>query len=186
MPEVQPSAVLDANVLANIHVCDLLLRLAEEPALYAPLWSERILDEVQRTHSKLTWNEEISDHWRREVQRAFPDSTISDFEDLEEQIEVDLKDRHVAATAVKGGATLIVTSNLRDFPASGLDRWNLEAVHPSDFLIQLTKSNPELVRQRLAEYATRRRCSVPELLNRLNEWIGGFTECVKEADSPTE
>ena len=107
MPESEPRAVLDANVLANIHVCDLLFRLAEEPAMYEPLWSERILDEVQRTHAKLTWKPEISDHWRHEVQRAFPDSTVSGFEELENQVAVDPKDRHVAAAAAKAKAQWI-------------------------------------------------------------------------------
>lgn len=41
--------VLDACVLANIRVCDLFLRLAEEPRLYLPYWSETILNETQRT-----------------------------------------------------------------------------------------------------------------------------------------
>ena len=38
-------AVIDANVLANFGVCDLLLRLAEPPRLFAPCWSEAILTE---------------------------------------------------------------------------------------------------------------------------------------------
>jgi hypothetical protein len=35
--------VLDACVLANFGVCDLLLRLAERPRLYLPRWSEELL-----------------------------------------------------------------------------------------------------------------------------------------------
>lgn len=48
--------VLDANVLAPATLCDLLLRLAETPRLYLPLWSEDILMEVKRTQTqKLGW-----------------------------------------------------------------------------------------------------------------------------------
>ena len=47
---------LDACVLANFGVCDLLLRLAEKPRQYLPVWSKAVLDEVYRTHTeKLGW-----------------------------------------------------------------------------------------------------------------------------------
>ena len=41
--------VLDACVLANYGVANLLLLLAEKPRLYLPLWSEEILAETYRT-----------------------------------------------------------------------------------------------------------------------------------------
>ena len=40
------TAVLDACVLIPMCLCDTLLRFAEEPALYRPLWSELILKET--------------------------------------------------------------------------------------------------------------------------------------------
>jgi hypothetical protein len=40
------AAVLDACVLVPMPLCDTLLRLAEDPAMYRPLWSEAILTEV--------------------------------------------------------------------------------------------------------------------------------------------
>ena len=46
MSKADYPVVLDACVLANHNVCDLLLRLAEAPRMYTPLWSDRILDEV--------------------------------------------------------------------------------------------------------------------------------------------
>lgn len=42
--------LLDACVLANNAVCDLLLRLAEKPRQFLPLWSGEILPEVRRVH----------------------------------------------------------------------------------------------------------------------------------------
>jgi len=41
---------LDACVLANFGVCDLLLRLSERPRLIVPHWSAEVLAEVRRTH----------------------------------------------------------------------------------------------------------------------------------------
>jgi hypothetical protein len=47
------AVVLDACVLADFIISDLLLRMAEEPVLILPRWSEVILAEVRRTHRKL-------------------------------------------------------------------------------------------------------------------------------------
>jgi len=70
-------AILDACVLANIRVCDLLLRLAETPRLYLPFWSDTILDETQRTQTgRLRWPVELSESWRSEVTRFFPDACV--------------------------------------------------------------------------------------------------------------
>ena len=40
------AALLDACVLVPMCLCDALLRLAEHPAMYRPLWSSEILREV--------------------------------------------------------------------------------------------------------------------------------------------
>lgn len=42
--------LIDACVLANHGVCDLLLSLAERPRLFVPHWTAKILSEVKRTH----------------------------------------------------------------------------------------------------------------------------------------
>lgn len=48
--------LLDANVLAEEAVSDLFLRLAEEPRLLIPRWTETIWDETLRTLiHKLGW-----------------------------------------------------------------------------------------------------------------------------------
>lgn len=45
--------LLDACVLVNFPVCDLLLRLAEPPRLFLPQWSSEILKETQRAQEKI-------------------------------------------------------------------------------------------------------------------------------------
>jgi len=46
----------------------------------------------------------------------------------------DPDDRHVLAAAIVSGAEIIVTRNLRDFPAGDLDRYGIEAQHPDVFV----------------------------------------------------
>lgn len=46
----------------------------------------------------------------------------------------DPKDRHVLAAAIHSGADAIVTFNLKDFPQDVCDGYNLEVLHPDDFI----------------------------------------------------
>ena len=46
----------------------------------------------------------------------------------------DPNDRHVLAAAIRCQADAIVTFNLRDFPATALEPYEIEAIHPDDFL----------------------------------------------------
>lgn len=63
------------------------------------------------------------------------DCIVEGFEVLIDSLELpDPKDRHVLAAAIKGRAELIVTTNLRDFPANALSPWGIEAQHPDEFL----------------------------------------------------
>ena len=46
----------------------------------------------------------------------------------------DPDDRHVLAAAIRAGAQVIVTANLRDFPADALRAWDVEAMSPDEFV----------------------------------------------------
>jgi hypothetical protein len=48
-----------------------------------------------------------------------------------------VKDLHVLTSACMAEVSLIVTSNLKDFPMSVLAPWNIRAVHPDEFLRML-------------------------------------------------
>ena len=45
------------------------------------------------------------------------------------------RDRHVLAAAVRGGAEVLVTFNTKDFPSPSIEPFDLEVVHPDDFLL---------------------------------------------------
>lgn len=48
-----PVALLDANVLVPIELCDVILSAAFDERLFRPVWSDAILDEVERTLVRL-------------------------------------------------------------------------------------------------------------------------------------
>jgi predicted nucleic acid-binding protein len=166
--------LLDACVLANQRVTDLLLRLAETPRLFLPYWSDRILDETDRALGKFGWPDDLIVHRRQQLARHFPEASIEGFEPIEACVGNDAKDRHVLAAAIRGKCEIIVTFNLKDFPVAALEPWNIEAHHPSKFLSSLYSLNQALVVQRLHEIAANLRISIHEVITRLAEPVPAF------------
>jgi predicted nucleic acid-binding protein len=136
---------LDASVLYPAPLRDLLLELAVAD-LYRAKWSDSVHEEwitaVLRTRHDLT---RVQLERTRELMNAHArDALVTDFEQLVSILELpDPNDRHVLAAAIKGRADLIVTLNLKDFPAEKLDSWGIEAQHPDEFLThQFHSSQP--------------------------------------------
>ena len=171
-------AVLDACVLVPPTLCDLLLRLAEEPALYRPRWSEEILDEVYRNQTRIAFSETRAQSWRQAVARLFPEATVTDYRSLLDRCENYPKDRHVLAAAIRCAAKLIVTCNLRDFPDAALARWDVSAIHPDPFLIALYLGEPEGVRMRLIQMSADRNIGLDVILVNLKKVVPNFVDRV--------
>ena len=133
-----PLVVLDACVLANFSLCDTLLRLAEPPRLFEPKWSEEIIRETTRTlESKLGWPNSLTSHLEKELRAHFSEAWISGYDSLIPRMTNDEKDRHVAAAAVRGEASMILTLNLRHFRPEHLATWGVRALHPQSFLTEI-------------------------------------------------
>lgn len=130
------TAFLDASVLYPAPLRDLLLELAVSD-LYRAKWSNAVQDEwinaLLRTRTDLT--RERLERTRELMNAHTRDALVTGYEDLIEVLTLpDPDDRHVLAAAIKGRADLIVTANLKDFPADALARWGIEAQHPDEFL----------------------------------------------------
>lgn len=85
---------------------------------------------------------------------AVLDCLVFGFEDLEPAISLpDPDDRHVVAAAIKAGASIIVTFNLRDFPEEELARHGVVAMHPDAFALEVLARHPAAVIEVLAMQA---------------------------------
>jgi len=105
-----PLVVLDACVLANFSLCDILLRLAELPRLFEAKWSEEIIRETIRTlESKLGWPNSLTTYLESELRTHFSEAWITGYDHLVQRMTNDEKDHHVLAVAVQGEAPIIVT-----------------------------------------------------------------------------
>ncbi len=129
--------VYDANVLYPSTLRDLLIRIAQA-GLVGAKWTDEILDEVfdNLRGNRPDLNPAALDRTRELMVRAVRDCLVVDYQPLVDAIQLpDPKDRHVLAAAIKSRAQVIVTTNLKDFPAHRLEGWNVEARHPDEFVL---------------------------------------------------
>ena len=150
------AAVLDACVVVPMPLCDTLLRLAEEPAVYRPLWSERILLEVGGALEKKLNRTRFERERRLHAMRsAFPEAEVSVPGDLVKSVTCipDPNDRHVVGAAIVGSADAIVTFNTKHFPADCIEQYGLVCQTPDEFLVQQFDQARDLVRERLDSQA---------------------------------
>ncbi len=111
------------------------------------------------------WTNEIHDEWIRNVLKNRPDLKIENLERTRDLMNShvrdclvkgykslipgislpDPNDRHVVAAAVKSGATIILSFNIRDFPSRELRRHHCRAIHPDAFLLGLLRQAPHSI-----------------------------------------
>jgi predicted nucleic acid-binding protein len=146
-------ALLDACVLVPAALRDTLLR-AGEAYLYQPVWSELILEEAKRALiTALGVPAAEAADLIATMREAFPDATVSGFEDLIPLMQLDPHDRHVAAAAVAGQTHVIVTLNTKHFPPNSLAPYHVDVQSPDDFLLDLFALDPETMAQIIRQQA---------------------------------
>ncbi len=136
---------LDTNVLFPFELRDLLLSFAEYD-LFNPLWSESVFKELK---GKLVEKNQMSETQAMRLitvmKEAFPQAMVSGFEDRIEALDLpDPGDRHILAAAIVGQSQVIITKNLKDFPANYLEKYHIQAKGPDDFLLDTIDLNPPL------------------------------------------
>jgi hypothetical protein len=107
---------------------------------------------------------------------AFPDAEVVGYEGLLTSLGNDPKDRHVLAAAIRGNCPLILTFNLKHFPAEALAPWNICASHPQDYLLILYEMERQQVTAVLGEIAGKRKIEVQDVLIRLGKTLPAFAQ----------
>src|SRR5258708_17367228 len=137
--------VLDACVIVPAALRDTLLRFAEK-RLFLPRWSDEIIAETVRTlETKLNKTSEQTTHLVHELRTHFGDAWVENYLPIVASCTNHEKDRHVLAAAIRAHAELIVTFNVKHFPAASLSPWAIDVSHPDEFLIDMFYLNPKLV-----------------------------------------
>lgn len=141
------TVVYDACVLYPAPLRDLLMWLALSGRFRAK-WSAMIHDEW--TRNLLANRPDITREQLNQtvsmMNLALPDALVTDFEAFIPGLELpDPDDRHVLAAAIRGGATVIVTFNEKDFPAERVEAYGIEVQHPDQFIDFLFDLDPAAV-----------------------------------------
>ncbi|HPO93878.1 MAG TPA: PIN domain-containing protein [Phycisphaerales bacterium] len=124
------------------------------------------------------WTSDIHDEWTRALLAAHPgdarltaerlaalrdridenvlDCVVTGYERLIPGLQLpDPDDRHVLAAAIRSGAQVIVTKNIRDFPEEALAPFGIEAQHPDAFVACLLDLSAGTVCQSVREVRLR-------------------------------
>ncbi|WP_339477213.1 PIN domain-containing protein [Pseudomonas fluorescens] len=141
------TAVYDACVLYPAPLRDFLMWLALSGRFRAR-WTKEIHSEWKRNllKNRTDLTMEQLDRTSDLMDRAIPEACVIDYEDLVTGLTLpDRDDRHVLAAAIRCGAGVIVTFNLKDFPDVLLAPFGIEAQHPDEFVENLFHLDPSAV-----------------------------------------
>jgi hypothetical protein len=142
------TALADANVLASALKRNMLLSFAERE-FYRVRWSSVIMTETARTIEKLLNRKghpdpsAIAERQCNRMCAAFEDAMVEGFEPLEAAVtDINTKDRHVLAAAIKTSASVIVTDNVKDFPEALCGPFDIQALSADEFFADVISLSP--------------------------------------------
>ncbi|HEX5415362.1 MAG TPA: PIN domain-containing protein [Chloroflexota bacterium] len=182
----KPGMVIDTCCLFPQYLRDLLLTAASLDLL-APNWSQRILDELAR--NLIERYSDDSDRPMRverlitQMNLAFPEALVdaSIWEPYVEQMTNHPKDRHVLAVAVGAGIPFLLTENVRDFPRPAAEKWNIQVLHPDEFLVQLyqrREDGVEAALEQMRKRYVRRQLTRTEIVERIGVKAPSFARLI--------
>lgn len=141
--------IYDSCVLYPAPLRDLLIRLART-GFFKAHWTDAIHDEWIRNllENRPDLSAAQLERTRQLMNAAVRDCLVTGYEGRIENLTLpDPDDRHVLAAALEAQAQVIVTYNLRDFPADTLQPYGLEALHPDEFILRTIALDPLVVRE---------------------------------------
>lgn len=165
-------AFLDANVLYPAELRSFLMFLAV-PGTYRARWSAEVHEEwtsnVLLNRPDLT--REKLERTRALMDMHVPDRLVTGYQNLIPELNLpDPNDRHVLAAAMQGKANVIITNNLKKFPASELQTYDMEAQTPEEFIRHLIDLYPAEVLRAAEDTVTISRIRQRRLKSTLKFW----------------
>jgi hypothetical protein len=96
------------------------------------------------------------------MKAVLPDADVRGYQALVPGLTLpDPDDRHVLAAAITGGASLIVTWNIKDFPEANLKPHGIACISPDAFLVELHGLLPEALLDSVVRARENLRRSLP-------------------------
>jgi predicted nucleic acid-binding protein len=158
-------AVLDACVLYPFHLRNVLVQAAFD-GLYEARWTDDIHAEWIRNLAANIPNvdTDLLEATRDRMKAVLPDADVRNYRPLVPNLTLpDPDDRHVLAAAIAGGASVIVTWNIRDFPEVSLKPRGVACISPDAFLVDLYGLLPEALLDSVVRARKNLRRSLPSV-----------------------
>ncbi|KAB2758409.1 PIN domain-containing protein [Brucella anthropi] len=158
-----PVAVYDACVLYPFHLRNILIQCAFD-GLVEARWTDDIHAEWMRNLASNAPDSPFSrlEATRERMKAVLPDADVTGYQRLIPSLSLpDPDDRHVLAAAIVGKASVIVTWNLKDFPASALRQHGIAGVSPDEFLIRLHAAFPDALIESIRRARQNLRRTIP-------------------------
>jgi hypothetical protein len=144
----EPSvAVFDACILYPFHLRNVIVQAAVDHLVEAR-WTDEIHDQWIRSLAARAPAIPMArlQKARELMNDALPAATVSGYEDSVSLVSLpDPNDRHVVAAGIAAGASIILTWNLRHFPAMELHKFGLRRETPDAFLSGVYDKAPDLI-----------------------------------------
>lgn len=137
------SVIYDACVLYPAPLRDLLMHLALTD-LFKARWTDDIHEEwINALLRRNQYSRSVLERTRDLMDASVRDAKVTGYENLINSLELpDPNDRHVLAAAIKSNADAIITTNLKDFPPAILAKYDVEVIHPDDFILYQIELSP--------------------------------------------
>lgn len=157
------TAFFDACVFYPAPLRDIIIELATT-GLFRAKWSDQVHEEWIK--NLLADRKDLSAkrlyRTRDLMNNAVMDCLVTGFEPLISSLTLpDPDDRHVLAAAIYSRSDAIVTTKLKDFPVETLAGFNIEPIHPDEFIFNQFGLNQASVIT--AVWRCRRRLTSPQI-----------------------
>ena len=175
-------AFFDTCTLYGATLNDLILWVAEGGA-FRPLWSEGVMSELKKSLVEDGNDQDLIENRLDQMRAVFPDAMVDGYQARIDGMTCDPKDRHILDAAVRANAEVLVTFNVKHFPDSSVEGYEIEIVHPDDFLLDQLDLYPKLVVDSLVRLTTLYRAppvTMDELLEMLiRSGVPNFVDAVR-------